>query len=182
MASENSGRNAENQPILKKRSQAKYTKRLTEIDNRVSDFIQQVTRETTRAYRTTVSLHKASYIMPLLFLLTGLYLILFDSDNNVELLSVASVCIISGLIALIYLQSRNPAKNVRYLVNNLMKLNVLFSGYIRQIYQVDAVFEDMIERNNEIDPEVAEQMLNHLQDAMAEAMSAISLASNTFDE
>lgn len=181
MSPENLGGNIESQQIPKKRSQAKYTKRLTEIDNRVSDFIQQVTRETTRAYRTTVSLHKASYAMPFLLFVTGLYLILFRFDNK-DLLPVSSVCIISGLIALIYLQSRNPAKNVRYLVNNLMKLNVLFSGYIRQIYQVDAVFEDMIERNNEIDPDVAEQMLNHLQDAMAETMSAISLASGGIDE
>jgi len=120
-----------------------------------------------------------------LLLLTGLYLILFhitSINSKEDLLLVASICIISGVIALLYLQSRNPAKNVRYLVNNLMKLNVIFSGYIRQIYQVDAVFEDLLERNNEIDPNVAEQMLNHLQDAMAEAMSAISLASSGIDE
>ena len=165
----------------RKRSQTKYTKRLTEVDSRVTDFIQQVTRETTRAYRTTISIHKASYIMPVLVFVAGLYLILFRSDNK-DLIPVASVCIISGVIALIYLQSRTPAKSVRYLVNNLMKLNVIFSGYIRQIYQVDAVFEDMFERNNEIDPEVAERMLNHLQDAMAEAMSAISLITTGIDE
>ena len=180
MSSEYPHQREDGQPKPKRRSGTKYTKRLTEVDKRVSDFIQQVTRETTRAYRITISLHKASYSMPVLAFVTGLYLILFRSKDG-DFLSMASICIISGVILLIYLQNRSPVKYIRYLINNLMKLNVLLSGYVRQIYQVDAVFEDMFESKKMVEPEVAEQMLNHLQDAMIEAMNAISQASIDMD-
>ena len=166
----------------RKRTLHNYANRLAIADSSVTEFIQQVIRETTQAFRTTVRLYVVSYLVVTFTLVGGLLFILVPSLNN-NLSTVAAVAIVvGGVIGLIYLQSHNPVKNVRYMIDNLVKLNVIFAGYIRQIHQVDAVFEDMFTEGREINPAAAEQMLNHLQDAMAEAMSAISQISSEMNE
>ncbi len=165
-----------NAEYSRRRTLDTYVNRIDETDSKVIGFIQQVMKETTRAFRTTVALYVISYLVAVLALVTGLVLIPFQSPTNYFLL-LSIVCIIGGVIGIIYLQNRNPVKSIRYMIDNLVKLNVIFAGYIRQIHQVDAVFEDMFAEGKEIEPAVAEQMLSHLQDAMAETLNSISTMS-----
>lgn len=169
-----------NAQTARERTLDSYANRLEEADKQVTEFIQQVIKETTRAFRTIVTLYVVSYLVAVLTLVSGLFLIPFQSQTN-NFLLLAIVCIIGGVIGIIYLQNHNPVKSVRYMVDSLVKLNIIFAGYIRQIHQVDAVFGDMFARGKEIEPAATEQMLSHLQDAMAEAMSAISQVSSDMD-
>lgn len=170
-----------NAEYSRRRTLDTYASSVDEADSKVTDFIQQVIKETTRAFRTMVALYVVSYLAAVLALVSGLFLIPFQSQTN-NFLLLAIVCIIGGVIGIIYMQNRNPVRSVRYMIDNLVKLNIIFAGYIRQIHQVDAVFEDMFASGKEIEPAAAEQMLSHLQDAMAEAMSAISQFSSDMHE
>jgi ABC-type multidrug transport system fused ATPase/permease subunit len=157
-----------------------YSDRLSKIDNKVLEFVQKVVRETTIAYRTTLYFYTFSSVISAVILGVGLYLIFVPSQANNLLFAL--ICIIGGIISLIYLQNRNPMKNVSHLVNNLVRINIIFAGYERQIHQVDAIFEDIFSTEGKVEPKILEDMLSHLQDAMAEAMVAISRVSNDFEE
>ena len=158
-----------------------YTQRLHDTDAKVTDFIQQAITETTRAYRLTVNSYIVSHLAAFFILLAGLVLIFLVKGKNEGLFPVALLFIVGSVIWFISLQNRSPVKNSRYMVNHLAKLNVIFAGYIRQIHQVDAVFEEIVGNRQEITPQLAEQLLNNLQDAMSEAMTAISASNDLID-
>ena len=165
----------------RKRTTDAYTQRLQDTDAKVTEFIQHAINETTRAYRLSVNSFIINYVAAFLVLLSGILLISFGVNDD-KLFIIAIVFVAGSIIWIINLQNRNLAKNNRSLVNNLAKLNIIFAGYIRQIHQVDAVFEGLVGNSDETTSEVAEKLLNNLQDAMAEAMSAVTSLSNELED
>jgi hypothetical protein len=150
-----------------------YKTKLQATDEKVSGFIQQAISETARAYRLTVNSYIFSHAAAFFVLIAGLTLI-FVSKGAGNLFPVSVALILGSILWIITLQNRNPVKNSRYMVNHLAKLNVIFAGYIRQIHQVDAVFEEIIGSGKDFTNQEAEQLLSNLQDAMSDAMTAIS--------
>jgi polyhydroxyalkanoate synthesis regulator phasin len=163
-----------------RRATDNYSQRLQEADAKVTEFIQQAITETTRAYRISINSFLASHVAAFVILFAGILLLSNSNTGEISFI-IAIVFIIGSIIWIISLQNRSLAKSNRSLVNNLAKLNIIFAGYIRQIHQVDAVFESLFE-NSEISSDVAEKLLNNLQDAMSEAMSAVSAISMELEE
>ena len=158
-----------------------YTQRLQETDAKVIEFIQQAISETTRAYRFTVDSYVANHVLAFFVLIAGLALIFVVGPKS-EFFLLALMLAASGAIWVITLQYHSPVKNSNHMVNRLAKLNIIFAGYIRQIRQVDSVFEEFLDNDEDLDPQMAEQLLNNLQDAVSEAMNMVSLASNEMDD
>jgi len=158
-----------------------YTQRLQETDAKVIEFIQQAISETTRAYRFTVDSYVANHVLAFFVLIAGLALIFVVGPKS-EFFLLALMLAASGAIWVITLQYHSPVKNSNHMVTRLAKLNIIFAGYIRQIRQVDSVFEEFLDNDEDLDPQMAEQLLNNLQDAVSEAMNMVSLASNEMDD
>ena len=146
-----------------------YSTYLEDSDKNVNGFIEGVITQTQSTYRTTIRLYTLTYSVALASIVAGLVLFFFENTL------LAITCILTGLIVLLFLVNRSPIKNIRYLVNNLVKLNVLYMGYTRQIHQVDATFKNLLSNTNGIDPAKMEEMLGHIQAAVDETMNAISL-------
>ena len=157
-----------------------YIQRLHDTDARITDFIQQAITETSHAYRLSVNSFVISYVAAFLILMAGILLISFGANTD-RLFVIAVIFIVVSIIWMITLQNRNLTKNNRSSVNNLAKLNIIFAGYIRQIHQIDALFEELRQSDNGITFQATEQLLNSLQDAMAEAITATAAASNELD-
>jgi len=157
-----------------------YAQKLLETDTKVTEFIQNAINETTRAYRLSVNSYFISYVAAFILLLAGIILITFTEDDGY--IVIPGIFIIGSIIWMVSLQNRNIGRNNRSLVNNLAKLNIIFAGYTRQIHQVDALFEEMVANSNQNTSELAEKLLNNLQDAMAEAMNAVTAISIETEE
>jgi hypothetical protein len=67
------------------------------------------------------------------------------------------------------------------LMLNAMKLNIVYSGYTRQIHQIDVAFKELLSNTEGIDPLKLEEMLKYLQDAIDEATNAISEVANDIE-
>jgi Flp pilus assembly protein TadB len=158
-----------------------YIQRLDDIDKKVTEFIEQAINETTRAYRLSVDSLFIGYLAAFFILVFGLALAIFYTNSS-QLFTIAILFIAIGLIWVISLRNRNITKNNKSLVNNLAKLNIIFAGYIRQLHQVDMVFEAIVGSGKEISSEKAEQLLNSLQDTMAEAMNSVTSITNESDD
>jgi hypothetical protein len=164
----------------RQRTTETYAQRLIETDKKVTEFIQRAITETTRAYSLSVYSFVFSYIAAFLILITGLVLIFLEKGDNY--IAISGIFIFGSIVWMISLQSKNFSKNNRSLVNNLAKLNIIFAGYTRQIHQVDALFEELVENDPMVKTEIAEKLLSDLQDIMAEAMSAITAISIELEE
>jgi len=157
-----------------------YTKRLQDTDSKVTSFIEQAINETTRAYRLAIDTYRANQYSALLVLVTGLLLsfVLGPGHDFFVLALLVAGC---GLIWNLFLQGRSPVKHTRQIVDHLARLNVIFAGYIRQVHQIDSVFEELIRNGKGISPQTAEQLLNNIQDTMTDAMNAISATASDLD-
>jgi hypothetical protein len=152
-----------------------YNNHLIDVDKSASTFIENLIKQTQMAHDVTIALYSLTYIVALSILIAGpIFIIRKD-------FSFATVCIISGAILLLVLLNRNPLKNVRQRTNNLVKLNILFMGYSRQIHQMDAVFKDTLSKPEGIDTEVMEKMLGNVQAAVDEVISSITQLTNDMD-
>jgi FtsH-binding integral membrane protein len=160
-----------------------YSNRLDEADKQVVDFVKKIIDETTWTYRVTVYTYISSYIIFSLILISGLILLVFQQNkNNQNLIALTWACILGGLFALIFLSVRNPIKQVRHLISDLVKLNVVYSGYLRQTHQVDTVFKFIFRDSKKIDNAELQSMLSYLQDIVAEAMNGVSTVINQADD
>ena len=93
-----------------------YSKQLTDVDKQVTNLVQRTLTHTTISYWVSFSLHIMSFIVALGLLGFGLYFTLSQDQD-----AVGYFCIIGGLITLMVVLSRNPLKNMRYLMSNMMK-------------------------------------------------------------
>jgi hypothetical protein len=165
----------------RRRSTDAYIQKLHEADAKITEFIQQAIKETTRAYRLSVNLYFISQGVAFLILLVGLALFVIKPDMP-NLLTVAMILIAVSLIWAISMQRNNPVKNSRHMVNHLAKLNIIFAGYIREMHLTDAYFERLYSSGTEIDLKKAEHMLNNLQDLVSEGTSNVTQVTNDADE
>jgi len=146
-----------------------YSAYLQESDRKINAFIEDMIEQTRHTYKITINLYIATYSLSLLAAGIG-FVLLFLS---VEKVAAAALCFV-GMVLLLILLNRNPLKNIRYLVNNLVKLNVLYAGFSRQIHLVDATFKDLLAQSGGADIAKMEEMLGHVQVAVDEVMSSIS--------
>jgi hypothetical protein len=154
-----------------------YTQQLQDVDQQAADIVKQTINQATWTYWSTFTLYALSHIMPLSLIGCGLYFSIFRQGD----ISISIFCIVSGIIVLLVISSRNPLKNVRNLMLNAMKLNIVYSGYTRQIHQIDVAFKELLSNTGGIDPLKLEEMLKYLQDAIDEATNAISEVANDIE-
>lgn len=151
-----------------------YAQQLQDVDQQAADIVTQTINQAKWTYWSAFGLHVLAHIPPLALIGSGLYFILSEPKNITNIQQLSIFCIVSGIIVLIIILSRNPLKAVQNLMLNAMKLNIVYSGYTRQIHQVDVVFKELCSRSNEIDSVKLEEILKYLQDAIDEATNAIS--------
>jgi len=110
---------------------------------------------------------------------------LFFAAKSIDksgLFTVVFIFITAGIMWFISRQTHNLSRSRRIYVNNLAKLNIIFTSYFRQIHQMDSVFEGLVKTSTGITIQDAEQLLTNLQDVMTEALSAVTQTSNESDD
>jgi hypothetical protein len=145
-----------------------YSEHLLKLDQKVSDFMDSVISQSQWSYKNTVRLYIGTYLIALGTFVVGLILLI------VKLNLFYGIPALAGLIVLILLFSRNPLKNFRYWMDNLVKLNILYVGYNRQLHQVDATFKDLLSHPEGVDSAKMEEMLGYVQAAVDETIRSIS--------
>jgi hypothetical protein len=168
-----------------------YSQQLADVDRQVTRLVQRTVSQTTVSYWVTFVLYVMSFVIAIGLVGFGLYFTFLQKQNNmideaslnaVDFSIAGILCIAGGLITILVILNRNPLKNMRYLMSNMIKLNVVFSGYIRQIHQVDLVFKNLFVNKGDIATDELEEMFGYLQDAVDEAMSAISQTLNEIED
>ena len=132
-----------------------YTTLLGEADEKIMEQFEHLMQRAQVAFLLSMWMHGIVFLLGVITLL-GSLMIAFDihplgrcqGNANAACFSefqrfVGSVGSIGSLGVLLFLFYQDPIRNIRQSVNNLVKVNVLFLGYVRRINQIDATFKQV---------------------------------------
>lgn len=157
-----------------------YSIRLYEADSELKVTIEQISGDIRWTYRMIIWMHLLSYAVGAIALVVGFFLVLVVGKP--ELYPIGYAGIIGGLITTVFLLTRNPMKNARYLVTNSAKLAFASSSYMRQMHLVDTTFKQLLGNGDEITSDELEKMFKMTQDAVDEVLNTISQILNDIDD
>ena len=80
---------------------------------------------------------------------------------------------IGSLGTLLWLFYKDPLKNIRGSVTSLVKVSVVFLGYVRQINQTDATFKQLFLASAGFGVDQMKQTVEQIQDSVSKTMEEI---------
>ena len=162
----------------KLRSAEAYYQNLQLSNQKSLQYFQDVIKHIYIAFASSILLYGLTYLLALAALIVGLVTILnSESENQVW----AAVSIFVGIVILLFLIRKDPLRNTFDLINNLARFNVIFTGYMRQIHQVDATFREMFLSADEITLEDLETVLSRIQLTIDNALDSMNQIIEDFD-
>lgn len=120
-----------------------YTTLLGDADKQIMRQFHTLMRNARLAFRVSMWMHGLTFAIGLLLLLASLYLAIRPPAGEFDLARTFGLGAGGGIVTLLTLFYKDPLKNIGHSVNRLVKVNVVFLGYVRQINQIDATFKHM---------------------------------------
>jgi HEAT repeat protein len=119
-----------------------YTQLLDDADKQIMNQFNTLMGKTMGAFSLSMWMHGVIFGLGVLVLLASLY-VAFNSGFETFERYVGVGAAAGSLGTLLLLFYKDPLANIRDSVTNLVKVNVVFLGYVRQINQIDATFKQM---------------------------------------
>jgi HEAT repeat protein len=151
-----------------------YTKLLGEADDRIMQQFESLMRRAQMAFTMSMGMHGIIFFLGIVTLVASIYTALGQGFEG-YLRFIGGVGSIGSLGVLVFLFYRDPLKNIRSSVNNLVKVNVVFLGYIRRINQIDATFKQLFFDTAGFDIEKMQSTVAEIEEAVGETLSKIEL-------
>jgi hypothetical protein len=157
-----------------------YTEKLKIADENIMNRFQN----TTRRFDMVFWLDVISSILIIgisLVLMTYSLRYILNSDNTDptnKILGSGGILVSFGILVVIL--SRNPLKQIRATVADLVKMNVIFMGYVRQINQIDMTFKVLFEDNG-ADLASMEKTVRQIRETVEQTIDNVSRALEELD-
>lgn len=120
-----------------------HEKNVQDANNRAINLFQHFLSQSRWTYGITLSFYILSFVIAMIILGISIYLaILMNATTFMHIFSIGSFIIGIAIIGIILIS--NPIKHFRRYQIDLIKINVIFNGYMRQIYQIDSEFQKTI--------------------------------------
>ena len=152
---------------------ASYTQILTDADNDVRVHFKELMSQAKFAFWLSLAMHIVVFVIGVWILIASLSLAL---DRGLSTLSTWIGVGGAGAGALAILLSafyRNPLKNVRGSLNELMQVDVVFLGYVRQINQIDATFKHMFLDSKDFGTQQMKDTVTQIQSTVKDILEEI---------
>jgi HEAT repeat protein len=120
----------------------RYTELLGDADEQIMSQFNTLMRKAHQAFSMSMWMHGLIFAIGIGALMASLTVALsagFDTFERFVGVGTAA----GSLLTLLWLFYRDPLKNIRKSVLDLVEVNVVFLGYVRQINQIDATFKQM---------------------------------------
>ena len=114
-----------------------YSSALKDADDKVLRLFDTVSDQTKRYFEFNTRLYVASILIIILMILISFGLAVFASKDNLFFQIFSLVGLASAIITLILLISRNPLKHARQMLENTVRVNVVFLSFVRRLQQSD---------------------------------------------
>jgi HEAT repeat protein len=154
-----------------------YTQLLGDADKQIMAQFNQLMAQARAGFTMSMTMHGVIFAIGVVVLSFSLYVALSQGFETFERY-VGIGAAIGSLGTLLLLFYRDPLKNIRESVTNLVKVNVIFLGYVRQINQIDATFKHLFLASAGFGAEQMNQTVLHIQGSVKQTMEEVKTSLN----
>ena len=160
-----------------------YSKALKEESAKSQQQFQEVLKKIHSSYEISIQLYQRMFWVAVFLLLVGLIVGILQLFVNTtkDATWLIFLCLAGGTILIIFSRNRDSFYKVRYLVNNLAKLNVVFAGYFHQMQQVDMYLINLFLSIDDLSIVDVEDSLKRVQDIIDRALEGVTEITEEID-
>ena len=149
-----------------------YTELLASADERVVEQFNQLMVQAQRGFLMSMWMHGVIFGVGVVVLAVSLYVALSEGFDTFERY-VGIGGAIGSLGTLLLLFYKDPLKNIRHSVTSLVKVNVVFMGYVRQINQIDATFKQLFLASTGFGIDQMQQTVEQIRESVRKTMEEV---------
>jgi HEAT repeat protein len=149
-----------------------YAAILSDTDRRIMEQFNILMDEARVAFKTNLWLHRIIFGIGALLLIASLTVALINGLSTLQgWIGVGGSA--GSLATLLLLFYRNPVQNIDQSVSQLVKVDVIFLGYIRQINQIDATFKQLFLSTMSFGTDQMKMTVTEIRDSVNQTMQEI---------
>lgn len=152
-----------------------YTSMLEKADERIMSQFETMMKQARLAFKLSLIMHSTIFVVGVIIMLAGLVVAVNTGDLKQIKLWVGLGGSAVGLGAVANMFYRDPFKNIGHSVNNLVKINVVFLGYVRQINQIDATFKQVFFSAVNFSVEQMKETVGEIEDAVGNTLERVKI-------
>jgi HEAT repeat protein len=149
-----------------------YTQLLGDADAQIMGQFNALMVQAQRAFSMSLWMHGVIFGVGVVVLAVSLYVALAQGFDSFERY-VGVGAAVGSLGTLLLLFYKDPLKNIRDSVTSLVKVNVVFLGYVRQINQIDATFKQMFLASAGFGVDQMKQTVEQIQGSVKQTMDEV---------
>jgi HEAT repeat protein len=150
----------------------KYTELLGTADTQVMAQFERLMKQAQRGFLMSMWMHGIIFGIGVVVLIVSLYVAISQGFETFERY-VGIGAAVGSLGTLLLLFYKDPLKNIRNSVTGLVKVNVVFLGYVRQINQIDATFKQLFLASAGFGTDQMKQTVEEIRDSVKQTMAEV---------
>ncbi len=151
-----------------------YNKLLTKADEPIQRLFEETMHQARQSFLISQIMSIVVFVVGIGAIITGLWFAFTGEAGTTESIFGAGTSIIGVIAVLLDLMVRDPHKRVQEATSVLLRIKVIFLGYLRQIHQIDATFKhEFIEGGSDFGQKDVEQTTRLINEVMNTTMTSI---------
>ncbi len=150
-----------------------YTKLLGDADAKILGQLDSLMHQTQTAFRSSIAMQWIIFIVSTAVLGIGLYIALAPTPQVLDR-NVGVGGAVAGFTTLLVLFYTGPLKNIRQSMTDLVRVNAVFMGYVRQIHQIDTVFKQLYLGPNGLGTVEMQENAKQIRDSITQTMEDVN--------
>lgn len=152
-----------------------YNDLLSKADEPIQELFKETMHQARQSFWISQVMSIIVFVVGIGAIITGLWVAFTRGSSSVEFVFGAGTSIVGAIAVLLDLMVRDPHKRVQEATSILLRIKVIFLGYLRQIHQIDATFKhEFIEGGKEFGQKDVEQTTKLINAVMKNTMTTIS--------
>lgn len=151
-----------------------YNELLTKADEPIQELFKETMKQARQSFVISQIMSIVVFVVGIGAIITGLWFAFTGEAGTTESIFGAGTTIIGVIAVLLDLMVRDPHKRVQEATSVLLRIKVIFLGYLRQIHQIDATFKhEFIEGGSDFGQKDVEQTTRLINEVMNTTMTSI---------
>jgi hypothetical protein len=159
-----------------------YSNALKDADEKVLKLFDAVADQTKKYFEFNSLLYRLTIGLISGVLLLSFLMAFFVSDGNIFFQIYSLVGLVSAIIALIILLMRNPLKQARNMLENTIRVNVVFLSFVRRLQQSDLALRYVFMQNKDDDFKKIYAQIQEFQNMIDQTSDEINQVLRDFGE
>jgi len=153
-----------------------YNDLLAKADEPIQLLFQETMRQAQFSFRVSQTMSITLFIIGVVVLIAGLGVAFTAGNDGIQRIFGAGASIVGVIAVVLDLLLRDPHQRVQETTSVLLRIKVIFLGYLRQIHQVDATFKhEFIEGGKEFGIKEVQDTIKQINDVVNRTMDLIVL-------